>query len=167
MPGGGNDAIDGSGTSVNLEVYAAGGTDTVLGGTGNDFLWGGSGNDTVTGNNGNDTLVGETGADTLTGGAGTDALYGTSGNGGDSAVDTFVFTDGWGTDFVFDFEHDVDKLDVSAVTGLNSFADFTGDQHTGRPLLSRLQRQPDRGRQSHHRKPHGERLPVLIGAVLA
>ena len=69
--------------------------------------------------------MGETGADTLTGGAGTDALYGNSGNGGDSAVDTFVFGDGWGTDFVFDFEHDVDKLDVSAVTGLNSYADFT------------------------------------------
>ena len=68
--------------------------------------------------------MGETGADTLRGDAGTDALYGNSGNGGDGAVDTFVFSDGWGTDFVFDFDNGVDKLDVSAVTGLNSFADL-------------------------------------------
>ena len=54
---------------------------------------------------------------TLTGGTGTDALYGNSGNGGDGAVDTFVFADGWGTDFVFDFEHGVDKLDMTAVNG--------------------------------------------------
>jgi Ca2+-binding RTX toxin-like protein len=49
---GGNDTIDGSGTSVNLEVYAAGGTDIVTGGTGADFLWGGAGTDTLNGNGG-------------------------------------------------------------------------------------------------------------------
>ena len=80
---GGNDTIDGSGLSVGAQVYAAGGNDTVTGGSGADFLWGGAGNDTIIGNAGNDVLVGETGADTLTGGAGIDALYGNSGNGGD------------------------------------------------------------------------------------
>jgi Ca2+-binding RTX toxin-like protein len=119
----GNDTIDGSGTSVNLEVYAAGGTDTVIGGSGNDFLWGGAGDDIVIGNSGNDVLVGGTGADRLTGGPGIDALYGNSGNGGDGAVDTFVFTPNWGTDFVFDFEHGLDKLDLTAV-GI-TFADLT------------------------------------------
>jgi Ca2+-binding RTX toxin-like protein len=120
---GGNDTINGSGSSVALEVYAGGGTDTVTGGSGSDFLWGGAGNDTITGNSGDDTLVGEAGADTLTGGLGTDALYGNSGNGGDGAVDTFVFTNNWGTDFVFDFEDGTDKLDMSAL-GI-TFADLT------------------------------------------
>ena len=122
---GGNDTVDGSGSSVALEVYAAGGTDIVTGGSLGDFLWGGSGGDTITGNGGNDTLVGEAGADTLTGGLGTDALYGNSGNGGDGNLDTFVFADNWGTDFVFDFDDGVDRLDVSGVTGVNSFADLT------------------------------------------
>jgi ELWxxDGT repeat protein len=122
---GGNDTIDGSGTTANLEVYAAGGADIVIGGSGADFLWGGAGDDIVTGNAGDDTLVGGAGADRLTGGPGTDALYGNSGNGGDGAVDTFVFTDNWGTDFVFDFEHGIDKLDMSHVAGVHSMADLT------------------------------------------
>ena len=79
----------------------------------------------MTGNGGSDTLVGGTGSDTLRGDGGTDALYANSGGGGDSVLDTLVFTDGWGTDFVFDFEHNVDKLDLSAVTGVNTFADLT------------------------------------------
>ena len=122
---GGNDILDGSASSSPLEIYAAGGTDSIIGGTGSDFLWGGSSDDTVSGNAGDDTLVGETGSDTLTGGTGIDALYGNSGNGGDGAVDTFVFIDNWGIDFVFDFDNDIDKLDVSAVSGLNSIADVT------------------------------------------
>src|SRR5204862_503816 len=39
VPGGGNDNLDGSGSSANLELYAGGGTDTVIGGSGADFLW--------------------------------------------------------------------------------------------------------------------------------
>ena len=42
VPGGGDQTFDGSGTTVNLEVYAAAGTDIVKGGSGNDFLWGGA-----------------------------------------------------------------------------------------------------------------------------
>ena len=122
---GGNDTIDGSGMSVNLEIYGEGGADNVTGGSGADIFWGGSGNDTLTGNGGTDTLVGGTGSDTLRGGGGTDALYANSGGGGDTVLDTLVFTDGWGTDFVFDFEHNVDKLDLTAVTGVNTFADLT------------------------------------------
>ena len=122
---GGNDTMDGSGATANLEIYAAGGTDSVTGGSGADFVWGEAGNDTLTGNGGNDTLVGGTGTDRMTGGLGTDALYGNSGNGGDNVLDTFVFTDGWGTDFVIDFEHNIDKLDLTAVTGVNTFSDLT------------------------------------------
>ena len=77
----------------------------------------------MVGNAGNDVLVGGTGSDTLTGGPGIDALYGNSGNGGDGVQDTFVFGPGWGTDFVFDFEHGTDKLDMTALR--ITFADLT------------------------------------------
>jgi Ca2+-binding RTX toxin-like protein len=133
---GGNDTIDGSSVFVNLEIYGAGGTDTIIGGFGADFLWGGSGDDTVTGNGGDDTLVGELGADRLTGGAGNDALYGNSGNGGDGAVDTFVFTNSWGTDFVFDFEHGIDKLDMTGVLGVHSMSDLTITSSGGNAVIS-------------------------------
>ena len=122
---GGNDVIDGTGASANLEIYAEGGTDFVIGGSGADFLWGGSGNDIMAGNSNNDVLVGQGGADRLTGGIGIDSLYGNAGNGGDSVQDTFVFGDDWGTDFVFDFEHNVDKIDMTAVSGLNDFSQLT------------------------------------------
>ena len=112
---GGNDTINGSGLSVAAQVYAAGGNDTVTGGSGADFLWGEAGNDTIVGNAGNDVLVGGTGSDVLTGGPGTDAIYGNSGNGGDGVQDTFVFGAGWGTDFVFDFEHGIDMIDMTAL----------------------------------------------------
>jgi hypothetical protein len=59
--------------------------------------------------------VGGTGIDTLTGGIGVDTLYANSGNGADSALDTFVFTAGWGTDFVYDFENGTDKFNMTAL----------------------------------------------------
>lgn len=113
---GGNDTITGATGSANLTVYAGGGTDIITGGSGADFLWGEAGNDTITGNDGSDTLVGGTGIDTLTGGIGVDTLYANSGNGADSALDTFVFTAGWGTDFVYDFENGTDKFDMTALS---------------------------------------------------
>ncbi|MFM7609421.1 MAG: M10 family metallopeptidase C-terminal domain-containing protein, partial [Alphaproteobacteria bacterium] len=84
-------------------------------GTGVDALWGEAGNDTITAGVGDDKLVGGNGADVLTGGAGVDELYGSGGSGGDLAVDRFVFTANWGTDFVFDFEVGRDRLDLSAI----------------------------------------------------
>ena len=72
------------------------------------------GDDTVTGNDGHDVLVGGDGSDTLYGGAGIDAIYTNSGGGGDGAADVIVYASaGWGTDFVFDFEHGVDKIDLT------------------------------------------------------
>ena len=37
----------------------------------------------------------------------------------------FVFTDGWATDFVFDFEPGTDKRDVSGLAGINGIGDLT------------------------------------------
>ena len=59
--------------------------------------------------------MGEAGDVRLTGGAGNDTLYGSAGGGADGSVDTFVFTSGWGTDVVFDFENGIDKFDMTAL----------------------------------------------------
>jgi serralysin len=67
---------------------------------------GGSGNDTFVGNDVANSFAGGAGNDTFTGGAG---------------ADTFVFADGWGTDTVQDWQHGLDKLDLTGVTGLNDF----------------------------------------------
>ena len=144
------------------EVYAGGGADTITGGSGADFLWGGSGNDTISGGNGNDVLVGEAGADRLTGGAGNDTLYGSAGGGADGSVDTFVFTSGWGTDVVFDFENGIDKFDMTALH--TNFADLT---ITVRPSCPhRPRRQPDQRRQ-RRRPDRRQRFPVLTRMAAA
>jgi hypothetical protein len=50
----------------------------------------------LVGNDGNDTLDGQSGDDTLTGGAGDDSLVGGSGD------DTYIFSAGFGQDFIDD-----------------------------------------------------------------
>ena len=74
--------------------------------------------------------------DRLTGGLGNDALYGNSGGGGDGATDTFVFTNNWGVDFVFDFETGIDKLDMTNVTGVHSASDLAITSNAGNALVS-------------------------------
>jgi serralysin len=108
------DVLNGASSTVALSIYAGAGNDTVFGGSGDDIIWGQGGHDVLTGNGGNDVLVGVEGADTLIGGIGIDTLYGNSGGGSDGARDVFVFTPGAGTDIVFDFVHNEDKLDLKA-----------------------------------------------------
>jgi ELWxxDGT repeat protein len=128
---GDNDTLDGSGATTDLVLFAGAGTDTVTGGSGNDFLWGEAGDDTLVGGAGDDTIVGGTGADKLTGGAGTDNLFGGNGsNTGDGAADTFVFTAGWGTDFVYGFDDGTDKLDMTA-SGATQFSQLTVTSSNG------------------------------------
>jgi Ca2+-binding RTX toxin-like protein len=73
---------------------------------------------TLIGNSGHNTLLGMNGADKLSGGLGNDILEG--GDGGD----TFVFSTGFGSDVIEDFQNGMDKVDISAWTGVDSFADF-------------------------------------------
>jgi Ca2+-binding RTX toxin-like protein len=118
------DVIDLSNDSrFGLEVWAAGGDDTVfgspqadllIGGTGedhlqgndgddtlygwteDDWLFGGRGNDTLSGGDGADGLLGGRGNDTMDGGAGNDGFNGGLGRDtmtGGSGVDTYYFTD--------------------------------------------------------------------------
>jgi Ca2+-binding RTX toxin-like protein len=128
---GNNDTLNGATATANLVLFAGAGNDTVTGGSGNDFLWGEAGNDVLVGNGGNDTIVGGTGADKLTGGAGTDNLFGGNGsNTGDGAADTFVFTAGWGTDFVYGFDDGIDKLDMTA-SGATQFSQLAVTSSNG------------------------------------
>ncbi|TNE63534.1 MAG: hypothetical protein EP335_09705, partial [Alphaproteobacteria bacterium] len=85
----------------NVTLY---GTDHTLSGDAGDNyldggtrLWGGAGDDTLIGSGNNDTLTGGTGDDYMLGG---------------SAMDTYVFTAGWGSDTIIGFSYD--RLDFSA-----------------------------------------------------
>jgi Ca2+-binding RTX toxin-like protein len=66
------------------------------GGVGDDSVTGNSRDNVLVGNDGNDTLDGQSGDDTLTGGAGDDSLVGGSGD------DTYIFSAGFGQDFIDD-----------------------------------------------------------------
>ncbi|MCB9992441.1 MAG: M10 family metallopeptidase C-terminal domain-containing protein [Hyphomicrobiaceae bacterium] len=77
----------------------------------------GAGDDKVYGLNGNDMLYGENGSDFLWGGKGSDTINGGDGNDvlrGDAGRDTFVYGFGDGTDRIFGFENNFDRLDLRA-----------------------------------------------------
>jgi Ca2+-binding RTX toxin-like protein len=63
--GEGNDLLDGSETSTQLNAKGEAGNDTLIGGSANDTLDGGAGNDEVEGEKGDDTMIGGSGNDTL------------------------------------------------------------------------------------------------------
>lgn len=112
--GDGDDKIWGGG--ANDTAYGDAGNDTIWGGSGKDKLFGGSGNDKVYGGSGNDKLKGDAGNDKLWGGGDQDLIR------GDGGADTFIYTAASDSrtgasrrDTIFDFTHDVDKLDLSAI----------------------------------------------------
>ncbi|WAP70325.1 S8 family serine peptidase [Jiella pelagia] len=109
LGGNGNDAILGDANTVFLS--GNGGADILTGGTGNNSLFGGLGNDILRGMGGNDYLNGAIGDDRLEGGTGNDI---------------FVFGNGFGRDIVTDFDEfsAAEKIDLSAVTEITSFADL-------------------------------------------
>ncbi|MEM7427090.1 MAG: tandem-95 repeat protein [Pseudomonadota bacterium] len=137
--GGGNDVLNGgagfdilfgedgddilNGGAGPDELYGGAGEDTLNGDGGSDFLFGGGGADTLNGGNGADILEGGAGRDILDGGAGNDDLF------GDGGGDTFVFTDGFGDDVIFDFNefNANEKVDLAGVTNITDFADLTAN----------------------------------------
>lgn len=111
--GNGNDTLmgnDGNNTAegnrdlgANDRLYGDAGNDKLMGDAGDDWLDGGVGDDTLIGGMGNDTLIGSGGNDTMTGGTG---------------VDKFLFyatSDMPKADRITDFQHGVDKIDVSHI----------------------------------------------------
>ena len=100
-------------TGVN-NVFGSNFNDTILGGATNDLLNGGNG--------GNDILNGRGGNDTLTGGSG---------------ADTFVYADGGGMDVIGDFNRaEGDKIDLSGVTGIYTFADIQSNSSGGNTVIT-------------------------------
>ncbi len=116
-------------------AYGGNGPDALFGQEGNDRLYGQDGNDRFWGGIGNDVLDGGAGDDLIQGGAGFDTLIGSTGNDrltGNFNADLFVFTDfggGFGHDTVVDFEatNDLEKLDLSRVSGISDFADLVAN----------------------------------------
>lgn len=106
-------------------VVGGDGNDKILAGSGNDNALGGAGNDKISGGNGNDTLGGGSGRDNLRGGSGNDVLFGGEGNDklsggrgddqltGGAGNDVFIFGKNTGSDTIFDFEDNRDKIDIS------------------------------------------------------
>jgi Ca2+-binding RTX toxin-like protein len=82
----------------------------VLGSTAADTLVGTTGNDVIVGNGGNDTITGGLGADKLTGGAGNDTFTYTSAAHSTAAA----------PDTITDFQHGADKIDFTAIAGINA-----------------------------------------------
>lgn len=110
-----------SGVSINLTAGTADGDgsvghDTITGGVLNVF--GSNFNDTIIGSAGNDGLSGSGGNDTLDGRAGNDFLSGGAG------ADTFVYASGGGFDFIQDFVHGQDKIDLTGVYGIYNLSDL-------------------------------------------
>jgi Ca2+-binding RTX toxin-like protein len=126
LGGQGDDTLSGGGAGDRLvggagkDVLLGGDYDDVLsGGKGRDQIYGGTGSDTLKGGAHGDRLFGGADDDTLDGGAGNDLLTGNRGN------DVFVFADGSGADRIQDFaaKNDAEKIDLTGVSGLASFAD--------------------------------------------
>jgi hypothetical protein len=82
----------------------------ILGTTDLDALVGTAGNDMIVGNGGNDTITGGLGADRLTGGADNVTFAYTSAAESTSAA----------ADIVTDFQHGADKIDFTAIAGVNA-----------------------------------------------
>lgn len=75
-----------------------------------DILTGTVDDDVILALGGNDYVFGMEGDDTLDGGAGIDRLFGGTG------ADVFVFADGTGTDFVYDFQDGVDLIQLEGLS---------------------------------------------------
>ena len=113
--GNGDDALYGGADDDRLSGGA--GHDVMTGDAGNDHLFSGTGEDALTGGTGNDTLSGGIGNDTLTGEAGDDNLRGGAG------ADLFLFGTGFGSDRVFDFDANSDRLQFTVEMGAESTAE--------------------------------------------
>lgn len=101
------------GKEGNDTLYGKKGDDWLFGDDGKDELFGHKGDDVLQGDAGDDKLVGGKGEDRLEGGTGTDHIWGGSYN-GDTSVDTFVFNDGDGKDFVHKFDAGDDLIDLTS-----------------------------------------------------
>ncbi len=124
--GGENDTFDARGYTSTVFLIGAAGNDTLHGGLAVDVLLGYGDSDTLSGNGSRDWLYAGLGTDTLNGGSGDDFLIlGNAGGVGDGVLDTVIFDDNWGVDRIYEFDIGIDKIDLSAITGLTGFGQLT------------------------------------------
>lgn len=109
---GGNDYVDGK--DGEDTVYGGAGLDSVYGGVGNDLIYAGADDDYVSGQGGDDIIYGQTGADVLSGGLGLDRFV----------FETTAESSPSSTDRITDFSRVDDLIDLSLISGINSFADL-------------------------------------------
>ena len=107
--GDGNDVID-----LSSDKFKLTGGITINGGNGDDILWGNDGADILNGDAGNDKINGGAGNDIINGGLGKDTLT------GDLGSDIFKFgsladSSISASDLITDFEHGLDRIDLSAI----------------------------------------------------
>ncbi|MEQ9181441.1 MAG: calcium-binding protein [Nitratireductor sp.] len=119
-----NDILNGDGGADTIQGDA--GADTLNGGAENDRLYGGSGDDALNGGDGLDMLDGCGGMDSYVGGAGYDRLYARL----DGVQDTFIFMPGTGSDRVFRYEENTDRIGLSADFGFTNGADAIANMNT-------------------------------------
>jgi Ca2+-binding RTX toxin-like protein len=105
----------GTGRSIGAQAWSIAGESQATD-TSSDYLSGGAGNDVLYGQGGRDRLLGGTGDDKLIGGLHRDVMTGGTGK------DTFIFNsthDSYAShpDVITDFQHGVDKIDLSAIDG--------------------------------------------------
>lgn len=123
LGGEGNDTLMGNdGLNAVVEIRGPGFEDRLYGQGGNDKLMGDAGSDLLDGGIGDDTMNGGRGLDMLIGGGGNDKMT------GGADADTFVFNN-FGefprADHITDFQHGLDKIDLSRIDAKASVA---GDQ---------------------------------------
>jgi len=118
--------LAGTGLGAAQDLTGTGGRDVLTGTATGEVLRGLGGADKLDGLGGDDRLYGGDHNDQLLGGAGNDLLGGGAGNdmlSGGSGADIFVFEGHFGQDTVRDFAAG-DRIDVSAIAGIDSFADL-------------------------------------------
>jgi serralysin len=91
--------------------------DLIVGNEQDNSLVGGKGDDTILGGAGEDRLDGGIGIDWIDGGTGNDFLW------GGASRDIFVFSDGYGTDMIMDFDA-ADIIDLRALLGFENMQDL-------------------------------------------
>mgnify|MGYP001144356431 CR=1 FL=1 len=145
----GDDSLHGDGGDDDLlgdggddDLMGKGGDDFLSGDDGDDYLKGQGGDDEIHGGDGRDKIIGGGGKDMLSGDAGDDRLKGQGGkdilDGGDDddyldgggGKDIFVFTTGFGNDEIKRFQHDKDKIDLTAF-GITTFDSQVSIEKTG------------------------------------
>jgi Ca2+-binding RTX toxin-like protein len=127
LGGDGDDVMDGGAAGIYGDrLFGDAGNDTItvsangwgIGGVGNDTIRGGAGS-WLNGEDGDDVIIGEAGMQQIVGGAGNDTLT------GGADYDRFDVGNGWGHDRITDFQAALDRIDMTQVSGLDSFSQLT------------------------------------------